>query len=147
MPIRRVTPAEAADLLAGGWIYVDVRTVQEFDAGHPPGAYSVPLMLQGPGGRTSNPEFVAVVEGALGRSTRMVVGCAGGVRSRRAAELLAEAGFEEVVDMRGGFAGESDATGRLVTPGWKASGLPITTAPEPGRRYQDLVDKARGGNA
>jgi rhodanese-related sulfurtransferase len=147
MPVRRVTPQEALELLADGWMYVDVRTIPEFDAGHPEGAFNVPLMQQGPAGRVSNPDFVDVVEGAFGRNARLVVACAGGSRSRRAAELLAEAGFTDLVDQRGGFGGESDSMGRQVTPGWKAAGLPVANEAAPGHAYKDLVDKARGGNA
>jgi len=145
MPIRRVTPQEATELLADGWTYVDVRTIPEFDAGHPTGAYNVPLMHQGTTGRTSNGEFVPVMEGAFGQGARLVVGCAGGTRARRAAEMLAEAGFEQVVEMRGGFGEETDSMGRVVTPGWKASGLPVEDAAEPGQRYEELEKKARGG--
>jgi rhodanese-related sulfurtransferase len=145
MPIRTVTPQEAAELLAQGWTYVDVRTIPEFDAEHPRGAYSVPLMQQGPTGRTSNPDFVATVEGAFGRGARLVLGCAGGTRSRRAAELLAGAGFEELADLSAGFGGKSDSMGRTVAPGWKGAGLPTASAAEPGHRYEDLVTKVRGG--
>jgi len=145
MPIRTVSPQEAAELLAQGWTYVDVRTIPEFDAEHPRGAYSVPLMQQGPTGRTSNPDFVATVEGAFGRGARLVLGCAGGTRSRRAAELLAGAGFEELADLTAGFGGKSDSMGRTVAPGWKGAGLPTASAAEPGHRYEDLVTKVRGG--
>jgi rhodanese-related sulfurtransferase len=145
MPIRTVTPQEAAELLAQGWHYVDVRTIPEFDAEHPLGAYSVPLMHQGPTGRTSNPHFVSTVEGAFGREARLVLACAGGTRGRRAAELLAEAGFQEVAEMSAGFGGKTDSMGRTVTPGWKEAGLPTSTAAEPGHRYEDVVAKARGG--
>jgi len=145
MSIRRVTPKEAAELLAQGWTYVDVRTIPEFDAEHPHGAYSVPLMHQGPTGRTSNAEFVSTVEGAFGREARLVLGCAGGTRSRRAAELLAGAGFADLVEMSAGLGGQTDSMGRTITPGWKGEGLPTSTAAEPGHRYEDLVAKARGG--
>ena len=47
--------------------------------------------------------------------------------------------------MRGGFAGESDSMGRLVTAGWKAAGLPSASAAEPGHRYEELMAKTRGG--
>jgi rhodanese-related sulfurtransferase len=146
MPIRRVTPAEAVELVAQGWIYVDVRTIPEFDAGHPRGAYNLPLMQQGAAGRVANPDFVAIAESALGKGARVVLGCAGGTRARRAADLLAEAGFEELAEMPTGFSGgEKDATGRIVTPGWKGAGLPIDLQAEPGHRYDDLAAKVREG--
>jgi rhodanese-related sulfurtransferase len=145
MPIRRVTPQEAAELLAAGWIYVDVRTIPEFEAEHPQGAYNVPLLHQGPDGRTSNPEFVAIMEGAFGRGAQVICGCAGGSRGKRAAEMLTEAGFANAIEMRGGFGNETDSLGRVVTPGWKASGLPSDSAAEPGHGYNELVVKAGGG--
>ncbi len=42
--VKRVTPPEAAALLAEGWIYLDVRSIPEFDLGHPTGAVNVPLL-------------------------------------------------------------------------------------------------------
>ena len=147
MPIRRVTPKEAVELVASGWMYIDVRTIPEFDTEHPSGAYNVPLLLQGQAGRSMNPDFVEVIEAALGRDARLVIGCASGNRSRRAADLLAEAGYEDLVDMRAGFGGETDSMGRVIQPGWKAAGLPTESTSEAGHRYEDLVNKARGGES
>ena len=36
--VIRSSVQETSDKLAQGWTYVDVRTVEEFAAGHPPGA-------------------------------------------------------------------------------------------------------------
>jgi rhodanese-related sulfurtransferase len=83
--------------------------------------------------------------GAFGKSARLVLACAGGARSRRAAEMLAEAGFENLADMTAGFSGEMDSMGRLVTPGWKGCGFSTASGAEPGHGYEDLVKKARGG--
>lgn len=43
--LTRISPQEASQKLAEGWTYVDVRTVEEFEAGHPPGAVNVPIAL------------------------------------------------------------------------------------------------------
>ncbi len=146
MAIRRVTPQQAAELTGGdGWTYVDVRTIPEFEAEHPRGAHNVPLLHQGPAGRASNPDFVAVMAVAFGRKAKLVIGCASGARSRRAVEMLAEAGFENLADMGGGFAGEVDSMGRLVSPGWKACGLPCASKAEAGHSYAELAKKAAGG--
>jgi rhodanese-related sulfurtransferase len=64
--IRTVTPEEAAALLAEGYVYVDVRSEPEFEAGHVPGALNVPLLHQGPGGMSANPEFLSVMQQAFG---------------------------------------------------------------------------------
>lgn len=43
--------SEALDLLQKqGYEYLDVRTVEEFQAGHAPGAVNIPVMVRGPGG-------------------------------------------------------------------------------------------------
>jgi rhodanese-related sulfurtransferase len=42
--IKRITPEQTKELLDSntGYIYLDVRTVPEFDAGHVPGAKNIP---------------------------------------------------------------------------------------------------------
>ena len=63
MTVKRVSPEEAKKLIDDeGYVYVDVRSLPEFEAGHPTGAYNVPLMHQGPAGMTPNPDFMAVME-------------------------------------------------------------------------------------
>src|SRR6185503_2472949 len=128
--VKRVVPKEAAALLAEGWAYLDVRSIPEFDQGHPPGAANVPL-LHAQGGRIApNPDFKRVVEANFPKDTKLVVGCKVGGRSAQAAALMEAAGYTSVVDMRGGFHGEGDNFGRVAVPGWAAEGLPVeTTAP------------------
>jgi rhodanese-related sulfurtransferase len=138
MPVKRVPPREAEKLLADGYKYVDVRSVPEFESGHPKGAFNVPLMHFLPGrGMSPNPDFAAVVEKKFDKGEKLVLGCKTGGRSLRAAELLAGMGYTNVVDMQGGFDGERDAAGRLSVPGWKESGLAIETD-APGRTWADL---------
>jgi len=138
MPVKRVTPSAANALLADGWKYVDVRSVPEYEAGHPAGGYNVPLMHFIPGrGMVPNGKFVDVFAKHFGKDDKVVVGCKTGGRSLRAAEILAAQGWTSVVDMAGGFDGERDGAGRLVTNGWKESGLPVETQ-TPGRSYAEL---------
>ena len=40
---------------------------------------------------------------------------------------LAQAGFTDVTNVRGGFGGAHDQTGRVVVPGWRDAGLPVET--------------------
>jgi rhodanese-related sulfurtransferase len=139
MPVTRVTPAEAHELCRAGWAYVDVRSVPEYEAGHPPSAYNIPLMHFAPGrGMAPNAEFAAVFARHFGKDTPVVMGCKTGGRSLRAAEMLAELGYARIVDMRGGFAGEADMTGRVMQPGWQESGLPVEQVAQPGRTYEQL---------
>src|ERR1700710_2830404 len=96
--IKRVSPAEAKQLVDEGWTYLDVRSEPEFAAGHPAGAHNVPVMHAGPRGMSPNPDFVAVVEALHPRDARLVLGCRSGQRSMRAAEMLVAAGFTSIVD-------------------------------------------------
>lgn len=127
MTVRRVLPKEAETLLAEGYVYVDVRSVPEYDEGHPTGAYNVPLMHAGAGGMAPNPEFVAVMERTFARDARLLLGCRSGQRSMRAAEQLAAAGYGDLVDLSSGFDGNRDGFGRVVTEGWRGAGLPVET--------------------
>ena len=143
MAIARVTPDEAAALLAEGWIYVDVRSEPEFAAGHPRGAYNVPLMHLMDAGRVPNERFLPVMRAAFPATARLVLGCATANRSARAAELLAQAGYQELAVMRGGWKGEPAADGEVAVDGWPARGLPTDEAPAAGRSYQELSKGVR----
>jgi rhodanese-related sulfurtransferase len=139
---KRVTPQEAAELLASGWTYLDVRSVPEFEQGHPAGALNVPLLHAGPGRMVPNADFQKVVEATFPRDTKLVVGCKSGGRSLQAVGLLAALGYEQLADVRGGFFGERDALGRATVPGWAESGLPVAQQAAPGHAYIDLQKKA-----
>jgi rhodanese-related sulfurtransferase len=125
-------------LLDEGWVYVDVRTVEEFEEGHVPGAYNVPILFRTRAGMQPNPEFVDVVRKRFLASDRLVFGCRSGGRSRMACELLAREGFRHLVNQLGGFHGLPDPTGRIVEPGWAACGLETSRSAEPGRTWQAL---------
>ena len=135
----RVTPQDAHTLMVnGGYIYVDVRSVQEFEAGHPAGAYNVPLLHMAPGGMVPNVDFVRVVSAHFDKGAKLVVGCKAGGRSMRAADALVSAGFTNVVDQRAGFDGVRDAFGAVTEAGWAQEGLAVETGQPSGRNYQDL---------
>jgi rhodanese-related sulfurtransferase len=140
MPVRRLSPEETKALLDSGqgFVYLDVRTVQEFDAGHVPGAKNIPFLEPGPMGMAINPAFIASVAKNFPKDAKIVCGCQKGGRSYKAAEALLAAGFANVVDMRGGFGGETDHCGCLVNPGWATSGLPVTSESSPEDRYSAL---------
>ena len=140
---KRVTPAEAAQLLEQGWQYLDVRSIPEFEGGHPRGAANIPLLHAHGGRMAANADFQRVVEANFPRETPLVVGCKSGGRSAQAAALLEAAGYAQVVDVRGGFHGERDMFGRVSAAGWVDSGLPVADAAGPGKSYADL-EKQRG---
>lgn len=143
---KRVTPAEAHALVSEGWSYVDVRTVAELEAGHPSGAFHVPLLVDGPRGRVPNERFVEAMRAVFPRhDAPIVVGCLGATRSARAAELLEGAGYTSIALQLAGWGGATDAFGRVTTPGWKAAGLPIATAAEPGRSWAEILAELGAG--
>ncbi len=143
MTVPRISPEEALERIEReGFVYVDVRSVPEFEAGHPKGAYNVPLNHAGPRGMTPNPDFLAVVTAAFPKDAKLVVGCKMGGRSAKAAAALEQAGYTNVLDQTAGFEGARDPFGALTNPGWGPKGLPVATAAEPGRAWADLARAA-----
>lgn len=145
MPLERISPEQTHEKLQSDedWIYLDVRTVEEFEAGHVPGARNAPVFERGPSGMTPNEEFVDVVAANFSKDAKIITACLRGGRSLKAAELLIEAGFSNVVDMRGGFDGEPGPGGGIAYPGWARRGLPVTVETEPGASYAELRDSGK----
>ena len=141
MAVKRISSQEAKDLVDQGYVYLDVRSVPEYAEGHPAGAHNAPLMHMGPGGMSPNGEFLSVVSKAYPKDAKLVVGCKSGGRSQRAAMMLEGAGFTNLVEMKGGFGGESDGMGRVVDKGWVAAGLPVDKAATPGGTWDELKKK------
>jgi rhodanese-related sulfurtransferase len=138
---KRIAPKEAAALLTEGWTYLDVRSIPEFDDGHPAGAANVPLLHRLNGRMSPNPDFQRVVEASFPKDAKLVVGCKMGGRSLQAATLMEAAGYTNIVEMRGGFAGECDNFGRTTVAGWAAEGLPVETTSAPEKTYAGLSGK------
>jgi rhodanese-related sulfurtransferase len=144
MAIKQITPPQAHDILEkdATVIYLDVRTVPEFTAGHPQRGINIPVIFfQAPGQPTPNPDFLKVVEANVPKDAAVIVGCQAGGRSQRAAEMMAQAGYANVTNMQGGFGGGQDQTGRVV-PGWRDSCLPVNTDNQEGVSYTSLAAKA-----
>ena len=138
----RISVDEARAMLADGWTYVDVRTTEEFDAGHVPGAYNAPVAHAGPAGMAPNADFARVMSAAFPKDARLVLGCKAGGRSLRAATELAAAGFTSVVDMRPGWDGARSPFGQVTEPGWSRRELPVETGQPEGRSWAALVARA-----
>lgn len=101
-PVREVLPDEAQQLIDGGAALLDTREPHEWRAGHLNGATLLPPA-----------EVAARVEDVVpDRSRPVVIYCASGVRSMRAAFLLASMGYGKVVSVAGGIIR------------WKAEGRP-----------------------
>ena len=130
MEIHQTTPQAAHAVLTAEEesVYLDVRTEEEFAAGHPAGAINVPVVFPNPaGGMLPNPDFLKLVQSLLPLDKRIFCGCQSGGRSQKAAEMLVETGYTNVANVRGGFGGARDPSGQLLVPGWIDNGLPICT--------------------
>jgi rhodanese-related sulfurtransferase len=138
--VQQISPEEALSHMENdGYVYVDVRSVPEYEAGHPKGAYNVPLSHHGPGGMRPNAEFLAVLEASFPKDAKLIVGCKMGGRSAKAAQVLDQAGYTNLLDQTAGFDGQRDPFGQMKTPGWATADLPVATEAEPGRSWEALA--------
>ena len=102
--VRTLPPTEALALIeAQAPTVLDVRTPQEYAAGHLTEARNVAL----------GDDFGKAVA-SLPRTGTYVLYCASGNRSAQAASIMADLGFADVVDA-GGLNDLADAGGRVVT--------------------------------
>lgn len=106
----RIEPDALDAARAEGRLLLDVRTPEEYAAGHVPGATLIPL--QELDGRRD--------EIAAWRERGVVVYCESGGRAERAAGQLREAGFEDVVLLDGSMRR------------WRDEGRAVATGAEPG---------------
>lgn len=145
MSIRQITPEEAHTMMEQDreTIYLDVRTVPEYEDGHPPSALNIPVVLPNPALRRMgpNPDFLPTVEAHLPKDAKIIVGCMSGGRSQFGAEVLEEAGYQNVANMQGGFGGARDPMGRLIAPGWQDHGLPEESGDGGDGSYEALLRK------
>jgi rhodanese-related sulfurtransferase len=137
---RRVSAREAHELLENdGHRLVDVRSVAEFEAGHPAGALNLPWMFLDARGRSLNPDFVAVFERLFpDKDAKVVLSCQSGSRSMQALTALEARGYERLVDLRAGWGGGRDAFGQLSERGWLQEGLPTDTGAGGERSWETL---------
>lgn len=140
--IRHLTVQQAHQQQATGATYLDVRSVPEFQQGHPEGAFNVPLLHFDPQTRQMkpNPEFVSVVKGNVAPDAKLVIGCQVGGRSQQACEVLSNAGFQDVANVLGGYGGAP----QMGHAGWVQAGLPVETTGDDRREYEALQKKAAG---
>jgi len=102
----------AHELFLAGHKYLDVRTPEEFNAGHAPGAINIPYMYRVGSGMTKNSNFVKEVSSQFRKEDEIIVGCQLGKRSMMAATDLLASGFTGLTDIAGGYAS------------WTQNGLP-----------------------
>lgn len=100
-------PAFAEKMAAPGTVLLDVRTPEEFEAGHIEGARNLPL---------SASDFEEQVA-ALDKGSTYAVYCRTDSRSGEAMVVMAEHGIEDVYDLEGGMEAWQDYGGAVVTGG------------------------------
>lgn len=103
----------AHELLQSGHRYLDVRTPEEFSAGHAVGAINVPFLFKAASEMIKNPNFLEGVSAHFSKEDEIVVGCQAGRRSLMAASDMISAGYTGVTDVAGGYSA------------WTQNGLPI----------------------
>ena len=85
MSFENVSVREAHEKQSQGYTYVDVRSIPEFEQGHPAGAVNVPLLHRD--GRTgqmmANREFLDVMRANFPSDARLLIGCQVGDAPRR----------------------------------------------------------------
>ncbi len=102
--LAEISPQQASKIVAGdNAVIIDVRTQDEWEAGHIPDAIHIPL---------------SEVKGRLDDfkaydGKTLVMQCHSGKRSAKAAHILLDAGFKNVSNLKGGIMA------------WKADKLPI----------------------
>lgn len=102
----KVSAPEVQQLLEDGLAYLDVRTPEEYNAGHVPGAVNIPVMVKQGGGMVPNPEFLPQVEAMFtDKSAQLVVACQAGRRSEAAVSMMEQTGYSNLRDMSCGFGG------------------------------------------
>ena len=104
-PVARsalVEAKEARRALIDGAAVLDVREPDEFDSGHIEGAVHMPLG-----------DIAANID-TLPRDRPIVIYCGHGERAASAVSMLERAGFESLLNLKGGFGG------------WREAGLPVS---------------------
>jgi|TARA_E500000081_G_C6027230_1_gene302974 rhodanese-related sulfurtransferase len=91
--VEVIEKAKYKEYIARGYTLVDVRTPEEFEAGHIDGAQNI---------NVKSDAFVREIE-KLSKSDTLLVYCRSGKRSLYAAQVMVSFGFEKIYDLEGGF--------------------------------------------
>jgi rhodanese-related sulfurtransferase len=107
--VKDVSPDEAAPAVAKAYSqFIDVRTPEEYASGHAARSVNIPL------------DTLPANLDRLEKTEPVYVICETGGRSAEAAKLLKDAGFPNVLNVKGG------------TAAWRAASLPMETKPPHG---------------
>ncbi len=125
--IENLNPQQAWDLLHENSkaVLIDVRTkIEHAFIGHPLGAIHI-AWKEAPDWQI-NPAFVAeVIQAVPDRASPILLLCRSGQRSLEAAKTLEDAGYQQLINIDGGFEGALDSNNhRGNLGGWRFFGLP-----------------------
>lgn len=101
--VEDIQPSKLTSRIEQGAALIDVRTPEEYDKGHVPGAINIPLSEFS----ESNAELMAIAE------KEIILYCRSGFRAGKAANKLLQMSFEKVKHLDGDMLG------------WEAAGLPV----------------------
>lgn len=104
--IKEISPTDAQTAVSKAYSqFIDVRTTEEYSGGHAARAENIPL------------DTLTTSFDKLEKNEPVYIICQTGNRSKKAAVILKEAGFNNVLNVTGG------------TVAWQAAGLPMETKP------------------
>lgn len=107
--IKEVSPVEAQVAVSKAYSqFIDVRTPEEYSSGHAARAVNIPI------------DTLMAKLDTLEKNEPVYLICQTGNRSKKAAGMLKEAGFNNVLNVTGG------------TTAWQTANLPIETLPPHG---------------
>ena len=86
---KTITTNEALELINKGAIIIDVRTVDEYNEGHIKGAINIPVDT--------------IEDITYDKMDTLIIYCATGVRSAKAANILADMGYTSLYNLDGGL--------------------------------------------
>jgi len=131
VPIEELPPPAARKAMEAdpACAFIDVRTCEEYERGHPEGAVNVPwaVLDQASGRMSPNSRFLPTMQKLFDSKRRLFLSCQAGVRSMNACRELEGAGFTSLVSVAGGYGGKRDPMGNVITKGWVDAGLPVAT--------------------
>ncbi len=97
-------------------LIIDVRTKKEYLLSHAPHSINIPLYYEKDGTRVLNKNFIDQINALTDDDyeKKLVLLCRIGIRSAKAAQMLSKEGYDNLINIKKGFAN-----------GWRKAKLPV----------------------